>query len=98
MYTSVVLVVPDILEVNEMNRYSLSVIILPIMLLCARVTFNPAAVYALWFVHGSENSTGFQAIQPERLVGPMLGSIIGGSFCSHFFPDDPACWKRKANS
>ncbi len=95
IYTLVVLVLPDIFEINDISKSLISLPLIPVMLLAGGVTFNPSSVYALWFVHGSENPAGFTSFQVERLIGPILGSILAGVVCTQYFPDDRNSWKKK---
>ena len=94
-YICTIVAVPDILEVNRLPAYLVSVPI--ILLMFVNVpdrgsTFNPAALYALWYVNGQTSGEwGFQA---EHLIGPILGAIAAGVICAKFFPDDPGSWRK----
>jgi glycerol uptake facilitator-like aquaporin len=95
LYVCVIIGVPELLAVNRMSPYLLSVPILPLLLVrvpdrCS--TFNPAALYALWYISG--NTAHPWSFQVEHLIGPILGSVLAGVICSRVFPDDPSCWKR----
>jgi len=94
-YVIINLTLPEILTLNKISKHTLSIALLPLVF-AGNVTFNPAAIYAIWYAHESANAVGFNAIQSERLVGPFIGSAIGGITCAYFFPDDASSWKRKA--
>ena len=57
--------------------------------------FNPAALYALWYVNGQ--TSGQWNFQAEHLIGPILGAIAAGIICSKLFPDDPTSWRKSRN-
>ena len=64
------------------------------MFICApnaSVTYNPAAVYALWYL-GSPN---WNDLQIEHIIGPLLGGYLAGQICLYYFPDDPQSWKNR---
>ena len=95
VYICTVIGVPDLLEVNRLPAYLLSLPIIPMMLVKVPdrgSTFNPAAVYALWYVNG--NTSGPWSFQPEHIIGPVLGSVAAGIICGRIFPDDPGSWKK----
>lgn len=105
MYIVTIIVLPPILEVNKLNSRLLSIPTLPLFLFCRApdktITFNPAAVYALWYVNrnvsGSNGSGAFNPLQLEHLIGPILGAILAGLFCNYAFPDDPTTWIRSTS-
>ena len=105
MYIVTIIVLPAILEVNKLNSRLLSIPTLPLFLFCRApdktITFNPAAVYALWYVNrnvvGSTDALGFNPLQLEHLVGPIIGAILAGLFCNYAFPDDPTTWIRSSS-
>lgn len=96
LYTIIIIALPQLLLVNKLPLYLLSVPIVPLMLIGAPdggSAFNPAAMYALWYVGG--NSNGNKILQQEHLIAPILGSVFAGLICSRFFPDDSGAWRRK---
>ena len=98
IYVCTVIGVPDVLEVNRLPAYLLSVPIVPLLLVKVPdigSTFNPAAVYALWYING--NTSGPWHFQAEHMIGPILGSVAAGIICSKLFPDDPGSWRRGAS-
>lgn len=105
MYIVTIIVLPAILEVNKLNSRLLSIPILPLILFCRApdktITFNPAAVYALWYVNrnigASTDAGGFNPLQLEHLVGPIIGAILAGLFINYAFPDDPTTWIRSSS-
>mmetsp|Transcript_2251 Transcript_2251/g.4199 ORF Transcript_2251/g.4199 Transcript_2251/m.4199 type:complete len:265 (+) Transcript_2251:15-809(+) len=95
-------VAKELLVLNKCKETWLSVLMLPLYAFVPveqSPTFNPAALYALWYVHmvGSGTSPdNFQKtslIQIEHILGPVLGGILAGLVCLRFFPDDPSSWK-----
>ena len=99
IYVCTIIGVPDLLEVNRLPAYLLSAPILPMMLIKVPnrgSTFNPAALYALWYING--NTSGPFSFQAEHMIGPVLGSIAAGIICSKLFPDDPNSWKLASHS
>jgi hypothetical protein len=99
LYITILLVLPYILEINRITTKLVAVPIIPLLLLKApfdTCTFNPAIVYALWYVNScSSLFTNFSSLPVERIVGPILGALFAGIFCSRYFPDDPNSWTRK---
>lgn len=108
MYIVTVVILPDLLEVNKLNSRLVSLPTLPLIWLARApnksITFNPAVVYALWYVNrevfpSSTSSLlsvpGAFPLQFEHLVGPVVAAILAGLFCNYVFPDDPSCWVRK---
>lgn len=96
LYSSIVLVLPYILEINRIRKELLSIPILPLFFLkfpYETSTFNPTIIYALWFVNSYTGSK--IALPTERLIGPILGAILAGLFCNKYFPDDASSWSRK---
>ena len=94
-YICTVIAVPELLEVNRLPAYLLSVPI--VLLMTVNVPdrgsmFNPAALYALWYVHGQ--TSGQWNFQAEHLIGPILGAIAAGVICAKLFPDDPGSWRK----
>lgn len=97
-------VVKEILILNKFREEWLSILIFPlyyIVTIDECPTFNPAALYALWYVNivstgtAPDNFQQTSQIQIEHILGPVLGAIFTGLFCLRFFPDDPASWKTK---
>ena len=106
LYIVTIIVLPAILEVNKLNSRLLSIPTLPLMLFCRApdktITFNPAAIYALWYVnrniYNSTTGTGvFNPLQLEHLIGPIIGAVLAGLFCNYAFPDDPTTWIRSSS-
>lgn len=93
LYCITVVVLPELLKINKLSTRWLSLPLLPFLFIGApniTATFNPAAVYALWYL-GSPN---WKDLQIEHIIGPMLGGYLAGRICLHYFPDDPQCWKK----
>ena len=93
VYCLAIMVLPELLHVNKLSVRLLSIPLLPFMFIYASnatVTYNPAAVYALWYL-GSSN---WKELQIEHIIGPLLGAYIAGRICLYYFPDDPQCWKK----
>ena len=108
LYIVVVLVLPDILQVNKLNSRLLSLPTLPLMWMFRApnqtVTFNPAAVYALWYVNRNFGAAvslrgaiteAANPLQLEHLVGPLLASVLAGLLVNYAFPDDSSSWIRR---
>ena len=55
----------------------------------ADFSFNPAAFYALWYVHGRD-----YVLNPLHMVGSFIGSLIAGILCCHLAPDDPNSYEK----
>jgi len=94
LYCASIVAVPELLKVNKMSRYLLSIPVLPLMLIGiphTTSTFSPAAQLALWFVGSGDLSS----LHLSHIIGPCLGACLGGFLCIRFFPDDPGSWKRK---
>ena len=60
------------------------------MILPQSSTFNPTALYTLWYVNGSQGN-----LQLDHFIGPMIGAIIAGCIAAQYFPDDSSSWIRK---
>jgi glycerol uptake facilitator-like aquaporin len=99
IYITVMLVLPYLLEVNRISTKAVSLPLVPLFLLKAPLdtcTFNPAIVYALWYVnHCTALFSGFSVLPSERIIGPILGAVLAGVFCNIYFPDDPNSWARR---
>jgi len=100
-YVSVMLVLPYMLQINRISKVYLSLPMVPLFLgPCPGQTsaFNPAMVYALWFVRACSSlhthSSSFSSLPLDRIVGPLVGATVAAMVCSVFFPDDTASWKR----
>ena len=94
-YICTIVAVPELLEVNRLPAYLVSYPIVLLMFVNAPnrgSMFNPAALYALWYVN--EQSSGQWNFQAEHLIGPILGAIAAGIVCSKLFPDDPNSWRK----
>ena len=95
LYICTIVAIPELLEVNRLPAYLVSLPIIIVMLIKVPdrgSTFNPAALYALWYVNGQ--SSGQWNFQAEHLIGPILGAIVAGVICVKLFPDDPTSWKK----
>lgn len=96
-FNCTLIALPEILVVNKVPKAYLSIPVIPLMLFLApnkTSTFSPTALYALWYVNGS-NEVECGPLQIEHIVGPLLGAILAGIICLKFFPDDPSSWIRK---
>lgn len=94
LYTSAWIGVPEILVVNHLPANLLTWVCTPLLLFPIAIggsSFNPAAVYALSYVHGSASQGHIPSV---HLIAPAVGAILAGTFCSKFFPDDPTSWRR----
>ena len=89
LYTLATLAVPEVLHVNKMSQYLLSVFVAPVLPLpfvseceCASATpshpsthplplpdsaFNPAVVYALWYVRTRDSFISGAPLQPVQV-------------------------------
>jgi hypothetical protein len=112
LYVLVVLVLPEIIEVNKLIPKFLSVATVPLML--ARnggswCTFNPSVVYALWYVNRAPVLSGGllpalslahfalpSALQVLQFVAPFLGAAAAGVLCNCLFADNPTSWRRRS--
>lgn len=99
IYITILLVLPYIFEINRITTKLVSLPIVPLLLLKApfdTATFNPAIIYALWYVNScSSLYSNFSTLPLERIIGPILGALFAGIFCNRYFPDDPNSWTRK---
>lgn len=97
-YVLIILTVPYIIEVNRVNKCFLSLPVAPFLLCTSPLqtsTFNPAIVYALWFLRGcSSMYMNVTALQIDRIMGPLLGAVFAAVICNLYFPDDANSWKR----
>ena len=97
IYICIVIALPVMLELNKISPLLLSLPIIPLMFFMLPdqgSTFNPAAIYALWYANGGKTLFDSE-LQPEHIIAPMIGSICAGIICSRYFPDDPNSWKQK---
>lgn len=110
LYALIVIVLPEIIEVNKLNPKFLSLATLPVMLLRNNgnwCTFNPSVVYALWYVNrtysGATLTLSWSTIalpstmQVLHIVAPFLGGAIAGLICNRVFADSPTSWRRRAH-
>eukprot|EP01038_Epipyxis_sp_PR26KG_P009923 gene9923-13347_t len=102
LYSSIIIIFPQLLEANKLSQKLVSIPTLPLMLIGAPnrgSTINPAAIYALWYVNRFYDTSAFdsftKSLQLEHIIGPLLGAVSAGFFCNVFFPDDPVSWKRE---
>lgn len=94
-YICTIVAIPELLEVNRLPAYLVSVPIVLLMMIGVPnrgSLFNPAALYALSYVNGQ--TSGLWNFQAEHLIGPILGAIAAGLLCSKLFPDDPGSWRK----
>lgn len=94
LYCASIVAVPELLKVNKMSPYLLSIPVIPLMLIGiphGTSTFSPAAQLALWFVGSGDLSS----LHLSHVIGPCVGACLGGFLCIKLFPDDPMSWKRK---
>lgn len=101
-YVLITLVLPELIEVNKLNHQLLSVVLFPLLLLRndgSWCTFNPAIVYALWYVNRATSGSLYDVpsvLQLLHIVAPFLGAVLAGLFCNYMFPDSPSSWKRRS--
>lgn len=101
-YVLITLVLPELIEVNKLNPQLLSVALFPLLLLRSNgswCTFNPAIVYALWYVNRAASGSLYDVpsvLQLLHIVAPFLGAVLAGLFCNFMFPDSPTSWKRRS--
>lgn len=99
-YNVFAIFVPEVLHVNRLSRYYLSVPIVLVIVgtsvgagLGQGCSMSPAAEGALLRLHdGLTLSDAFQLL--ESMCGPIVGAVAAGLFCARLFPDDPKSWKR----
>jgi hypothetical protein len=94
-YICTIIAVPELLEVNRLPAYLVSVPISLLMLVKVPnrgSIFNPAALYALWYVNGQ--FSGNWKFQGEHIIGLILGAVAAGIICAKLFPDDPGSWRK----
>ena len=96
LYTSSVIILPELIEVNRLNSKLLSILISPIMFLRCNgfwCHFNPCIIYALWYIN---KAPGDYSPFSYSIIGSQIaGSLFAGLFCNIFFPDNPTCWLRR---
>lgn len=106
-YVLIVIVLPEIIEVNKLNPKFLSVIMFPIMFLRNNgnwCTFNPSVIYALWYVNRVNVGGAFSfanyalpsVMQLLHVVAPFVGAVAAGMFCNSVFADSPTSWRRRS--
>jgi len=100
-YVLIMLTAPYLLQVNRINKIFLSLPLIPLFFLASPAqtsSFNPAIVYAFWFIKGcSSLYMNSSTIPIDRIVGPLIGAIIAAVVSNMYFPDDAASWKRNLN-
>ena len=99
LYVVVMLVLPELIEVNKLNSKLLSIVLLPVMFFRNNsnwCSFNPAVIYALWSVN--RGSQAAAALPMEHISAQVLGAVSAGLFCNYMFPDCPTTWKRGSAS
>lgn len=96
LYTSCIIILPELIEVNRLNSKLLSILIAPIMFLRCNgfwCHFNPCVIYALWYIN---KVPGDYSPLNHGIIGSQIaGSVLSGLFCNIFFPDNPTCWLRR---
>jgi hypothetical protein len=101
VYCILVISIPELLVVNKISKYWLSVP-MALLMLGASIgsgrglgcTFNPAAVVALSYVHGQVTLKLLMA-HLDNTIGSLLGSFVAGIICTKLFPDDATSWRRR---
>jgi hypothetical protein len=97
-----VLVLPHLLDINGITSKLISLPIIPLFFIKTPLetsTFNPAIVYALWYVNNCTSLVaGFASLQAERIVGPLLGSVMAAMVCNEYFPVDSNSYSRRKQS
>lgn len=94
-FVIILLIAPEFLEVNKISRYFVSLLVLPVMILpiCSHSSsFNPAALYALWYVNGTINT-----LHVDHFIGSLVGAFGAGYLALVFFPDDHSAWIRRSS-
>jgi glycerol uptake facilitator-like aquaporin len=94
-FVSTLLIAPEFLEVNKLSRYFVSLLVMPLMMLpacCHSSSFNPAALYALWYVNGTSNT-----LHMDHFIGSLIGAIGAGYLALLYFPDDQSSWIRRSS-
>jgi len=89
LYIFIQISVPETLRVNKLPLWLISLFNLPVVIwdLGSLLTFNPCAVYALWFVTGRVDS-----LPLELIISPLIGAMLSSVLCSLVVPDSPR-WK-----
>jgi hypothetical protein len=104
-YVLIVIVLPELIEVNKLNPKFLSLVLFPFMFLRNNgnwCTFNPSVVYALWYVNRVYSGGMYSyydlpsALQLLHIVAPFLGAVAAGLFCNYLFADSPTSWRRRS--
>lgn len=83
VYSTIIIALPEILIVNKLPLKFLSIPIIPLMFIGvpdSGCSFNPAAVYAMWFVAGG-SSTSWTSTY-SSLISSFL-SLVPASLSSH---------------
>jgi hypothetical protein len=86
------LVIPELFAVNKIPKWCCVPLMYPIYNLSVDAngkgsTFGPNTLYALEAISTSESRT-FLGQSMARLVGMLLGGLVGGLIVHQFFPDD----------
>ena len=89
LYCCCILILPDILAINKISKYTLSYTVLPLLLFTA-YSYNPAASYALWYL----SSKSIYDLPLLSITSSFTGAFLAGLICNRFFPDSPATWRR----
>ena len=86
------LVIPELFAVNKIPKWCCVPLMYPIYNLSVDAngkgsTFAPNTLYALEAISSSESKT-FLGQSMARMVGTLLGGLVGGFIVHRFFPDD----------
>lgn len=86
LYSTIIIVLPEVIEVNRLSSKLLSIAMIPIMFIQQNgywCTLNPCIMYGLWYVNHIPSYQKFSGLffLNGHLISPMIGSILAGLFC-----------------
>lgn len=87
------LVLPYVLEVNNLSQLYASVPSLPIYVLSFS-SFNPSLIFGLWCLNSNVLSNNICSLNVLRISCSCFGALLAGWACGNYFPDDPSSWTR----
>jgi hypothetical protein len=95
IYIIAVVILPEIFEVNRLKSIWVNLPMIPLFWFSFQSTYNPAVVYGLWYIQSCSLYKNVGNLPVERILIPLVASILVGIFVNMYFPEDPSCWIKK---